>query len=277
MRGMSVVAAAVKPKPKPKANAKAAKAAPAKNKWVGGGDGFDESKWYGPDRVLYLPSGLLERSEVADYLDGSLAGDYGYDPLNLGQTPEQVEKYRAFELIHARWAMLGAFGALLPEALDAFSPGSIPGAVWWQTGAVQLADPSSPTAVQYLGSIPTLPLPTNAALTAAVFLVLEGFRSAGGGQQSLPPFFPNAPEGADALYPGGGFDPLGLADDPEAFAELKVKEIKNGRLAMVSFLAFGVQAAVTGEGPYANLRAHLSSPFNNNLLTVLGGDRNPSL
>jgi hypothetical protein len=43
-----------------------------------------------------------------------------------------VEKYREFELIHARWAMLGALGAILPEALDSFGGNNIPGAVWWQ-------------------------------------------------------------------------------------------------------------------------------------------------
>merc|ERR1711937_218017 len=106
--------------------------------WGGGeGGSGDLSKWYGAGRKLYLPGGLLTLDDIPTYLNGTLAGDYGYDPLGLGQTTEQVEKYREYELIHARWAMLGAAGAIIPEGLAA-NGADVKGATWFETGKVLL-------------------------------------------------------------------------------------------------------------------------------------------
>ncbi|RRT79191.1 hypothetical protein B296_00025768 [Ensete ventricosum] len=147
-----------------------------------------------------------------------LAKCYGYDPFGLSKKPEDFAKYQAYELIHARWAMLGAAGFIIPEAFNKYGANCGPEAVWFKD--------------------------------------LE-----------------------DKLHPGGPFDPLGLADDPDQAALLKVKEIKNGRLAMFAMLGFFLQAYVTGEGPVENLAKHLSDPFGNNLLTVISGaaERAPTL
>ncbi|CAI5515904.1 unnamed protein product [Closterium sp. NIES-64] len=225
------------------------------------------AKWYGPDRRTYLPEGLLDKSEIPSYLTGEVPGDYGYDPLGLSKKPADFEKYRANEVIHGRWAMLGAAGFILPEAFNKYVPGVCgPEAVWFKTGALLLEGDS----IQYLGA--TIPVNLVAATIAEVLLVggAEYFR----GKNASP-----LGTDLDTLYPGGSFDPLGLASDPDTLAVLKVKELKNGRLAMFSMLGFFIQAKVTGEGPVENLTTHLSDPFGNNLLTSLGSaaDRVPTL
>ena len=61
-------------------------------------------------------------------------------------------------------------------------------------------------------------------------------------------------------YPGGWpFDPLGLAGDAERYEDMRVREIKNGRLAMVAWAGFFAQGAATQEGPVQNLEDALAS------------------
>ncbi|KAL5564589.1 hypothetical protein UlMin_027753 [Ulmus minor] len=221
------------------------------------------AKWYGPDRRIFLPDGLLDRSEIPEYLNGEVPGDYGYDPFGLSKKPENFSKYQAFELIHARWAMLGAAGFIIPEAFNKFGANCGPEAVWFKTGALLLDG----NTLNYFGK--NIPINLILAVVAEIILV--------GGAEYYR--ITNGLNFEDKLHPGGPFDPLGLAKDPDQAAILKVKEIKNGRLAMFAMLGFFLQAYVTGEGPVENLAKHLSDPFGNNLLTVIAGsaERAPTL
>ena len=177
---------------------------------------------------------------------------YGYDPLGLGKDVEGVEKYRAAELIHARWAMLGAAGSIIPEGLKA-NGAELRGATWFEA-PFELADAGSLTYFAVPWGIITNPLPLAAvgAINVALIAAVERFRATGEGPAGYSPgvgkFDSSAFDGLDPLYPGGPFDPLGLADDPETFEELKVKEIKNGRLAMGKRCFFGRRDVARGGG-----------------------------
>lgn len=221
---------------------------------------------------LWLPN-----TERPGWLDGSMPGDRGFDPLGLAKPQEYLqfdndqldqnknvnkagtligkftpgvksgndslapyddvfglERFRETELIHGRWAMLATLGVLVGEASTGVS--------WVDAGKVEL------DGAQYLGF--HIPLTISQLVWIEAILV--------GGAE----IYRNRERDPETrLYPGGAFDPLGLAsaDDSKAF-RLKTAEIKHGRLAMIAFLGFGVQALTTGQGALSSL-ANFSSTF----------------
>ncbi|KAF6256350.1 light-harvesting protein of photosystem I [Scenedesmus sp. NREL 46B-D3] len=164
------------------------------------------------------------------HLDGSMLGDYGFDPLRLGTNSENLKWYREGELTNGRWAMAAVAGILFTDLVG------LP--KFWLAGAEDY------------------PIDNKVllAIEVVVMAILEGKRYEGykkTGEEQLV----RLPE----LLP---LDPLGMRSD-----EMRLKEVKNGRLAMLAFMGFCSQAAVRGLGPIDSLKLHLQDPWNNNIFT----------
>jgi hypothetical protein len=153
--------------------------------------------------------------------------------LRLGANSETLPYLQEAELMNGRWAMAATAGILFTDAVG------LP--KWWEAGAADYGfDFKQLVAVQI-----------------AAMGVLEAARVRG--------FMKTGESGALGAFP---FDPAGL-DAPDK----RVKEVKNGRLAMVAFLGMVSQYAVTGLSPLEGLEAHMANPQAVNLFTSkVGGE-----
>merc|ERR1711907_32737 len=214
------------------------------------------------------------------WLDGSLPGDRGFDPLGLSKPVEYLQfdldqldqnqavnkaggvigsfrpavdevttqslqpysevfglqRFRECELIHGRWAMLATLGIIVAE--------SSTGVSWVDAGKIEL------DGARYLD----FELPFSISQLCWIEAV-----AVGGAE-----LYRNSELDADKrIYPGGVFDPLGLATpgkaDNNRVNRLREAEIKHGRLAMVAFFGFGIQALTTGEGALGSLAKFAST------------------
>ena len=136
-----------------------------------------------------------------------------------------LDRFRECELIHGRWAMLATLGCIVAEGATGVS--------WIEAGKVEL------DGAQYFGF--DLPFSITQIAWFELFAVggAEIYRNT-----ELNPTM--------RCYPGGVFDPLNLAEG-EKGEKLKEAEIKHGRLAMISFLGYGVQAVYFNEGALGSL------------------------
>ncbi|EFN54677.1 hypothetical protein CHLNCDRAFT_24450 [Chlorella variabilis] len=150
------------------------------------------------------------------------------DPLGLGVDSDRLKWYTEAEKTNGRWAMAAVAGILFTDVLGKPK--------WFEAGAQEY-------------------WMDNNALLAIEFLVL--------GFLELKRFQGWKETGTSGFLNAFPFDPAGMNSPSMA-----TKEVKNGRLAMVAFIGFCVQASalVTREGPVEALQSHLSSPFENNFI-----------
>jgi light-harvesting complex I chlorophyll a/b binding protein 1 len=151
-----------------------------------------------------------------------------FDPfgLSVGKSEETLAWYRAAELKHGRICMLAALGL-------STSP------------IIHLPDPVFESSLGY-GALTKL----YAERPEAVLQIVVALAAIEVGS-----LFRNGQGSAGDL----GWDPLdlqtklGLKDDSSKLQEYQLRELKNGRLAMIGASALLLQEFVTGAGPYDQL------------------------
>merc|ERR1711937_837532 len=189
------------------------------------------------------------------HLDGKLVGDFGFDPLGLGKDPQALSWYRQAELQHARWAMLAVAGILVQAIAK-------PEVSFMEAGSI-----AAKTSYASFGTL------------LVIQILLMGWVEGRRWQDMRKPGSTLEPAGnflglessfagkGDTGYPGGVFDPAGFSKNSDQLDELKLKEIKNGRLAMLAYLGISCASVSTGKNPIEALQFHISDPWANSVMS----------
>lgn len=182
-----------------------------------------------PEPELPAMSAALPFMSRPAALDGSMVGDVGFDPLGFAKNQDDLVKYREAEIKHARLAMLAAAGWPLSELFDRKIAGVL--------GLNPLVDGSDRAPSLLNGGLGKVsPVYWVVTLLAAAAIDVYGISRS---KSNSPDYFPG----------NLGFDPLGLyPKDQAAQEDMQLKELKNGRLAMIAITAFAVQEAVSKLG-----------------------------
>lgn len=152
--------------------------------------------------------------EAPPKLDGSLLGDEGFDPLYLSNYLN-LDYVAAAEVKNGRVAMLACLGMLVQEFVHLPNP--------------MYAEPNP------IKAIYSVPVEGWIQIILVVCLI------------ELATFKRTYEMGKDL-----GFDPLGMGSK-DGSKELELKELKNGRLAMIASIGFIMQTIVTGKPIIAQL------------------------
>jgi hypothetical protein len=166
-------------------------------------------------------------------LDGS-EGDVGFDPLWVSSAlPDKgwIKYLREAELKHGRVAMLAATGAIVQDLFQFKGTDTLVGA------SKMTAAHDALLKLEYAkgGKVATM---HQMLLWIGVLELCSA------------PAIAQMFKGETSRLPGDyGFDPLGFSKDPKAASVYRLKEVKNGRLAMIGVGGMVHHYLLTGKGP----------------------------
>mmetsp|Transcript_49045 Transcript_49045/g.76495 ORF Transcript_49045/g.76495 Transcript_49045/m.76495 type:complete len:236 (-) Transcript_49045:49-756(-) len=183
----------------------------------------------GPTMQLYkegvlqgLGADAIPGADRPKNLDGTLVGDVGFDPLGFTNFVD-LRWAREAEIKHGRVAMLAATGMIVQDLVV------IPGFDVEFNGAAMMK--LHDLAVKQ-GAMQQL------LLWIGLLEILTGI-----------PAIIQTLKGSERQPGDFGFDPLGCAKNPDAFARRQLVELKNGRLAMIAVGGMVHHYLLVGRGP----------------------------